>query len=170
MQEQARCRTSSSHTPTACNLEAELINAGLAPGTERTVFSKALDESFNQVDYLIANYVKPGSAGAAQTVPTIATLPATATYKTGVLAAYNEGNAAKKLEYIMTEKWINRDREPGRQLHRLQKNKIPGIVCPFSGRDCYKRNQSGRKSNARIKRPEISLVPAFQHHRDRTEL
>ena len=50
-------------------LEAELINAGLAPGVERTVFSKALDESFNQVDYIIVNYVKPGSAGAAQTVP-----------------------------------------------------------------------------------------------------
>ena len=89
-------------------LEAELVNAGLAPGNERAIFSKALDESFAQMDYIITNYVKPGSAGAAQTVPLVATLLGTSYYKDGVLLAYDAGNAAKRLEYIMTEKWINR--------------------------------------------------------------
>ena len=111
-------------------LEAELINAGLAPGTERTVFSKALDESFNQVDYLITNYIKPGSAGAAQVVPAIATLAATNTYKTGVLAAYNEGNAAKKLEYIMTEKWINRIENPIDNYTDYRRTKYPVLFAP----------------------------------------
>ena len=39
------------------------------PEMQRAVFSKALDDSFAQVDYIITNYIKPGSAGAAQTVP-----------------------------------------------------------------------------------------------------
>ena len=54
-------------------LEAELIHAGLVPGDEKAAFSKALDESFAQMDNVIVNFIKPGSAGAAQTVPAIAT-------------------------------------------------------------------------------------------------
>jgi len=111
-------------------LEAELIHAGLAPGVERTVFSKALDESFNQVDYLITNFIKPGSAGSAQTVPAIATLPATITYKAGVLAAYDAGNAAKKLEYIMTEKWINRIENPVDNYTDYRRTKYPVLFAP----------------------------------------
>lgn len=92
-------------------LEAELIHAGLAPGDARAVFSSALDASFRHVDAVVAA-VNPGSAGAPQTVPVISTLPATTTYKAGVLAAYDAGSNAKKLEYIMTEKWINRIENP----------------------------------------------------------
>ena len=111
-------------------LEAELINAGLAPGTERTVFSKALDESFLQMDNIIINYIKPGSAGAAQTVPAIATLTATTNYKTAVLAAYDAGNAAKKLEYIMTEKWINRIENPVDNYTDYRRTKYPVLFAP----------------------------------------
>jgi hypothetical protein len=111
-------------------LEAELINAGLAPGNERAVFSKALDESFNQVDYFITNFIKPSSAGAAQTVPAIATLAATATYKAGVLAAYDAGTAAKKLEYIMTEKWINRIENPVDNYTDYRRTKYPVLFAP----------------------------------------
>jgi hypothetical protein len=111
-------------------LEAELINAGLAPGVERTVFSKALDESFAQVDYIITNFIKPGSAGSAQTVPAIATLLATITYKAGVLAAYDAGNAAKKLEYIMTEKWINRIENPVDNYTDYRRTKYPVLFAP----------------------------------------
>lgn len=84
-------------------LEAELINRGLAPGNERTVFSKALDESFAQIDYIITNYIKP-----TQTVPAIAPLSATSAYKTSVLNYFDAGSSEKKLEYIMTQKWISR--------------------------------------------------------------
>jgi hypothetical protein len=92
-------------------LEAELIHAGVVPGDARALFSSALDASFRHVDAVVAA-VNPGSAGAPQTVPVISTLAATATYKAGVLAAYDAGSDAKKLEYIMTEKWINRIENP----------------------------------------------------------
>jgi len=57
--------------------------------------------SMTQVDYIITTYVKPS-----QTVPVLATQAAATTYIDAVLAQYDAGNAAKKLEYIMTEKWL----------------------------------------------------------------
>jgi hypothetical protein len=111
-------------------LEAELINAGLATGTASTVFSKALDESFNQMDYIITNFIKPGSAGAPQTVPAIATLPATLTYKAAVVAAFNAGSAAKQLEIIMTEKWINRIENPVDSYTDYRRTKYPVLFAP----------------------------------------
>ncbi len=111
-------------------LEAELIHAGLAPGDARAAFSKALDASFAHVDNVVINFVKPGSAGAAQTVPAIATLPATTTYKEGVLAAYDAGSAAKKLEYIMTEKWINRIENPVDNYTDYRRTKYPVLFAP----------------------------------------
>lgn len=111
-------------------LEAELIHAGLAPGDAKAVFSKALDESFNQVDHLIVNYIKPGTAGSAQTVPLIATLAATTAYKTAVLAAFDAASAAKKLEYIMTEKWINRIENPVDNYTDYRRTKYPVLFAP----------------------------------------
>jgi hypothetical protein len=112
-------------------LEAELINAGVATGTERTVFSKALDESFLQMDHIITNFIKPGSAGAPQVVPAIATLAATTTYKTAVLAAYDlSATASKRLEYIMTEKWINRIENPVDSWTDYRRTKFPVLFSP----------------------------------------
>ncbi|MES2329020.1 MAG: SusD/RagB family nutrient-binding outer membrane lipoprotein [Bacteroidota bacterium] len=111
-------------------LEAELINAGIATGTERTVFSKALDESFAQVDYYIVNYVKPGSAGAPQTVPAIVGTTATNDYKTKTLALYDAGTATKRLEYIMTEKWINRIENPVDSWTDYRRTKYPVLFAP----------------------------------------
>jgi hypothetical protein len=82
-------------------LEAELINVGLAPGDARAVFQAALNESFKQVDYVITTYVKP-----AQTVPAVNGTAAMTTYINKVMTEYDAGNTAKKLELIITEKWI----------------------------------------------------------------
>ena len=112
-------------------LEAELINAVVATGTERAVFSKALDESFLQMDHIITNFIKPASAGAPQVVPAIATLAATTSYKTAVLAAYdNAATASKRLEFIMTEKWINRIENPVDNWTDYRRTKFPVLFSP----------------------------------------
>ncbi|HEY0057638.1 MAG TPA: SusD/RagB family nutrient-binding outer membrane lipoprotein, partial [Flavisolibacter sp.] len=116
--------------PDRLYLEAELIHAGLVPGDARAAFSKALDASFAHVDNVVINFVKPGSAGAAQTVPAIATLAATTAYKEGVLAAYDAGSADKKLEYIMTEKWINRIENPVDNYTDYRRTKYPVLFAP----------------------------------------
>jgi hypothetical protein len=111
-------------------LEAELIHLGLAPGDAKAAFSKALDASFGQVDNVVINHVKPSSAGAAQTVPVISTLATTTAYKTGVLAAFDAGSAAKKLEYIMTEKWINRIENPIDNYTDYRRTGYPVLFAP----------------------------------------
>jgi len=82
-------------------LEAELINAGVATGDQRAVFDSALKISMSQVDYVITNFVKP-----TQTVPALASSAAAATYRNDVMALFDAASPEKKLEYIMTEKWI----------------------------------------------------------------
>lgn len=89
-------------------LEAELINAGVITGDQKAVFSKALDASFAQVDQVVGTYVKPVN----QTVPVLATTEAATAYKTAVLAAFDAGSNTKKLEHIMTQKWISRYGNP----------------------------------------------------------
>ncbi len=111
-------------------LEAELIHEGLAPGNEKTVFSKALDESFAQMDYIITNFIKPSSAGTPQTVPLIATLAATTTYKADVLAAFDAATAAKKLEHIITQKWINRIENPVDSYTDYRRTGYPVLFAP----------------------------------------
>jgi len=112
-------------------LEAELINAGVVTGNERTVFSNALDASFSQMDHIITNFIKPASAGAPQVVPAIATLAATTTYKTAVLAAYDKAaTASKRLEFIMTEKWINRIENPVDNWTDYRRTKFPVLFSP----------------------------------------
>ena len=111
-------------------LEAELINTGVITGDQKEVFAKALDESFAQMDYIITNFIKPSSAGTPQTVPLIATLAATTTYKTAVLAAFDAGTAAKKLEYIITEKWINRIENPVDNYTDYRRTGYPVLFAP----------------------------------------
>ncbi len=84
-------------------LEAELINAGMAQGDQSKVFSDAVKASFAQVDYVITNLIKPS-----QEVPAIATSAATTTYVNGVVAAFDAAGSTKKLEHIMTQKWLSR--------------------------------------------------------------
>ncbi|HEU4862123.1 MAG TPA: SusD/RagB family nutrient-binding outer membrane lipoprotein [Chitinophagaceae bacterium] len=83
-------------------LEAELINTGVITGDARTKLSEAMAESFKQVDYVITNYVKP-----AQTVPALVSSPAVTTYTENVMAEYDAASTEKKLEIIMTQKWLS---------------------------------------------------------------
>lgn len=111
-------------------LEAELIQVGLVTGDAKAAFSKALDASFAQVDHIIVNHIKPSTAGSAQTVPLIAPLAATTAYKTGVLAEYDAASAAKKLEIIMTQKWINRIENPVDNYTDYRRTKFPVLFAP----------------------------------------
>lgn len=82
-------------------LEAELINAGVATGDEVAVFTSAVNASMSQIDYVITTFVKP-----TQTVPALATTAAATTYRDDVVALFTAANAARRLEYTMTQKWL----------------------------------------------------------------
>jgi hypothetical protein len=83
-------------------LEAELINTGLITGDAKAKLAAAMDESFKQVDYVITNFVNPS-----QNVPALFGSNAVATYTDKVLVEYDAASTAKKLEIIMTQKWLS---------------------------------------------------------------
>jgi len=83
-------------------LEAELISAGIVAGNAKTKLTQAIDESFKQVDYVITKFVKPS-----QNVPLLFGTPDVATYTDKVLVEYDAASDEKKLEIIMTQKWLS---------------------------------------------------------------
>jgi hypothetical protein len=111
-------------------LEAELIQAGVATGDAKAVFTKALDESFAQVDYFISNFIKPSGAGAPQTVPAIVGTAATNAYKAGVIAEFDAASNAKKMELIITQKWINRIENPVDNYTDYRRTGYPVLFAP----------------------------------------
>jgi hypothetical protein len=143
-------------------LQAELANAGLIPeAVGDSYFKQALDASFQQVDHVVS-LVAPASATISQTAPptmwvpsaTAPVPPAAATtgwlvkaYITSVMAQYDAATPARKLEYIMTEKWISqfgcgvdtwtdyrRTRYPV-VFNPLDATQAPGgqVISPFEG-------------------------------------
>ena len=83
-------------------LEAELINTGVITGDAKAKLAAAMDESFKQVDYVITNFVNPS-----QNVTLLFGSNAVATYTDKVLVEYDAASTEKKLEIIMTQKWLS---------------------------------------------------------------
>jgi hypothetical protein len=81
-------------------LEAELINTGVVTGDAKAKLKAAMEESFKLVDYVVS---KSGSPG----VPALWGTTAVTNYINAVLAQYDAGDASRKLEIIMTQKWIS---------------------------------------------------------------
>ena len=82
-------------------LEAELIQAGVITGDAKAKITAAMTEAFKLVDYVVT------SAKGAQTVPVLNGATKTTAYMTSILALFDAGNSDKKMEIIMTEKWIS---------------------------------------------------------------
>lgn len=81
-------------------IEAELAQAGVSSGDARTSLEAAMTAAFELVDVVVAGN------GSAQTIPDLAGTTEASDYYTDVLAEYDAANAAKQMEIIMTEKWI----------------------------------------------------------------
>lgn len=82
-------------------LQAELVQEGVISGDAGEVLEQAIAESFEMVDYVV------DGAGSSQTIPSLAGSARADEYIADVLARFNAANSEKKLEYIMTEKWLS---------------------------------------------------------------
>jgi Starch-binding associating with outer membrane len=106
-------------------LEAELISTGVIAGDAKAKLTQAMAESFKQVDYVITQYVKP-----AQTVPALVGAAAVTTYTNNVLAEYDAASDAKKLEIIMTQKWLSSVGSAVDQYTDLRRTGYPVVFDP----------------------------------------
>src|SRR5690606_6153961 len=76
--------------------------AGIVSGDESQVFKNGVKAALEQVDYVVTNYVKPS-----QSVPALASSPKSVAYQASVAEAFDAATSpARRLEYIMTQKWI----------------------------------------------------------------
>jgi hypothetical protein len=110
-------------------LEAELINTGVITGDARAKLEAAMKESFKQVDYVVTQFVHP-----TQTVPAVyntgATSPMT-TYITKALAEYDAATTdARRLEIIMTQKWLSSVGSAVDQYTDLRRTGYPIVFNP----------------------------------------
>lgn len=82
-------------------IEAELIKANVIAGDAKTKLNSAMNESFKLVDYVVSK-VAPS-----QTVPALVGNAKTTAYINSILSLYDAASDNKKMEIIMTEKWIS---------------------------------------------------------------
>ena len=110
-------------------LEAELINTGVITGDARAKLDAAIRESFKQVDYVVTQFVKP-----TQTVPAVYNTAASSPmndYITKVLAEYDAATTtARKLEIIMTQKWLSSVGSAVDQYTDLRRTGFPVVFDP----------------------------------------
>ncbi len=83
-------------------IETELILSGVITGDAKAKFTAALNEAFKQVDYVVSK-----AKLSSQTVPTLAGSTDVTTYVGKILALYDAADANKKMEIVMTQKWIS---------------------------------------------------------------
>lgn len=81
--------------------KAELIQSNVISGDAAATLESAMNESMKMVD----NVVK--SNGSAQTIPALAGSQAAVDFVAKVKSSFLAANASKKLEIIMTQKWIS---------------------------------------------------------------
>ncbi len=87
-------------------LEAELVNANVVTGDEKALLEKAMQESFKLVDHVVS-LTQPEKAVKAQTsVPKFSVTREDTTYIKEILVEFDAADEDKKLEIIMTQKWI----------------------------------------------------------------
>lgn len=106
-------------------LEAELIQAGIVTGDVTAKTNAAIQESFKQVDYTITQWVKP-----TQSVPALVGRADVNTYIQKVMTDFGAGSAEKKMEIIMTQKWLSAVGCAVDQYNDLRRTGYPVIFNP----------------------------------------
>ncbi len=81
-------------------IRAELIHEGLLAGDEAATLREAIEASFAKVDKVVAE------SGTSQDVPTLVGETETTDFVDAIMAEFDAGDADKKLEIIMTQKWV----------------------------------------------------------------
>lgn len=81
-------------------IQAELMLAGTIAGDPAAKLEEAMEASFAKVDEVVENNES------SQDIPELTGTEEVTDFIAGVIAEYNAGSAAKKLEIIMTQKWV----------------------------------------------------------------
>ena len=106
-------------------IEAELVQEGVYTGDVSDLFKKAVTASISQIDYVVGTFVKP-----TQTVPKLSGTSGATTYITKVTDLFQTATSAKKLEYIMTQKWLSNVGSTVDQFTDIRRTGFPIVFNP----------------------------------------
>jgi len=118
-------------------IKAELMLAGVMTGDAGAQLQAAMTASFLKVDQ-VAQAAKLSS----QTVPVISGTAAATDFITDVMAEYTAGDATKKLEVIMTQKWVATFGDPMDQYSDYRRTGFPVLANPLGASPEYQLNNN----------------------------
>jgi len=105
-------------------IQAELIQADVISGDARATLEEAITAAFKKVDDVVAN------SETDQTVPTLDGTTAVQDFIDGILAEYDAASDDKKMEIIMTQKWVSTFGDPFDQYNDYRRTGYPVLADP----------------------------------------
>lgn len=117
-------------------IQAELMQVGKMAGTAVTKLEEAMLASFAKVDKVVSLNQAP------QTIPTLTGKPAVTAFIGNIITEFNAGSDAKKLEIIMTQKWVATFGDPLDQYNDYRRTGYPVLANPLSSAPEYQLNNN----------------------------
>tara|TARA_R110002050_G_scaffold300769_1_gene472380 strand:+ start:5300 stop:7003 length:1704 start_codon:yes stop_codon:yes gene_type:complete len=107
-------------------IKAELIQAGLITGDAKATLEEALITAFEKVDNIVDN------SKTTQTVPELTGTTEVDTFIAGIITEFDSAAAEKKMEIIMTQKWVSTFGDPLDQYNDYRRTGYPILANPNS--------------------------------------
>ncbi|HSD06440.1 SusD/RagB family nutrient-binding outer membrane lipoprotein [Flavobacterium sp.] len=115
-------------------VQAELILTGKLSGDVTAKLREALEASFAKVDQVVKN------SGSTQSIPVLVGSPAVTTFIDNIITEFTAASADKKLEIIMTQKWVATYGDPMDQYTDYRRTGYPVLANPLSTTKEYQLN------------------------------
>lgn len=134
-------------------IQAELIQAKVISGDARATLEEAIEAAFSKVDEVVAK------SETEQTVPTISDKEETTTFIEGILAEFDAASDTKKMEIIMTQKWVATFGDPFDQYNDYRRTGFPILANPVGASPEY---QLDNGDEWPLKDSETTLTRPYQ--------
>jgi hypothetical protein len=117
-------------------IQAELMHVGLLSGNASSKLEESMQASFAKVDQVVAG------SGTTQTVPILSGSAAVNTFISNVVAEFDVASADKKLEIIMTQKWVGTFGDSFDQFNDYRRTGYPVLADPNGASPEYQLNNN----------------------------
>jgi len=117
-------------------IKAELMLAGAITGDAGAQLEEAMNASFAKVDNVVDKSETP------QDVPVLSGSEEVADFIASIMAEYSAGDASKKLEIIMTQKWVATFGDPADQYTDYRRTGYPILADPNGPSPEYQLNNN----------------------------
>ncbi len=106
-------------------IQAELIQEGLISGDASAKLKEAITAAFEKVDEVVA------ANGSTQTIPTVADTMEASDFIDNIITEFDAASADKKLEIIMTQKWVASFGDPIDEYTDYRRTGFPILANPL---------------------------------------